>query len=234
MAKKEEEHIIERHIVNLEIEGTDNPDEIEEIQQNIVYFIKDRLGEELDKILNKLMLEDVEIQLDDVEVDIEDLSFKDPAELEKKIVEQFKAVAEKVIRQKVDTVIKQKVGFKGKKKRFSKVFILETFLKTGLYPAWASPTNGTIKEIIDELLVNRPNDFIKRLYHLANNDKVKERLYHQFSLEQLKQLFKLYYGKNTAIAQRQIDLIKKTLWFKSRENHFCCSNPIGIRQKKAI
>ena len=40
MAQKEEEHIIESQIVNLEIEGTDNPDEIEEIQQNIVYFIK--------------------------------------------------------------------------------------------------------------------------------------------------------------------------------------------------
>ena len=232
MAKKEEEHIIERHIVNLEIEGTDNPDEIEEIQQNIVYFIKDRLGEELDKILNKLMLEDVEIQLDDVEVDIEDLSFKDPAELEKKIVEQFKAVAEKVIRQKVDTVIKQKVGFKGKKKRFSKVFILETFLKTGLYPAWASPTNGTIKEIIDELLVNRPNDFIKRLYHLANNDKVKERLYHQFSLEQLKQLFKLYYGKNTAIAQRQIDLIKKRFGSKAEKTIFAAAIQLAFGKKK--
>ena len=171
MAKKEEEHFIERQIVNLEIEGVDDQGEVDDIQKSILYFIKDRLGAELDKILNKLMLEEVEIQLDDIEIDLRELSFNNAAELGKKMVDQFKGVAEKVIRQKVEDVVEKKVGFKGKKKRFSKVFILEKFLKTGLYPAWASPNNGTISEIIDELLAKRPKEFLSRLYRWAKTKR---------------------------------------------------------------
>ena len=76
MAKNKKNHIIEKQIINLEIDGADDPAEINEIQQNIIYLFKEKIGGELEKILDEISPDDIEIQIGNIEIELDDVSFK--------------------------------------------------------------------------------------------------------------------------------------------------------------
>ena len=104
MAKKEKEHIIEHQIINIEINGTDDTKEINDIQQNVIDFYKKGIGEELDKILTKISPPDVEIEIENLEINVQEVEFKTTAAFERELVKKFKAAAEKEIKAKFDTI----------------------------------------------------------------------------------------------------------------------------------
>ncbi len=209
MAKNNKNHIIEKQIINLEIEGAVNPEEINEIQQNLIYLFKKELGDELENILDEISPEGIEIQVSRLEIEIEEVSFKNKAELEREIIKKFKKSAKKQIKDKLNKILKENKDTPKSKKKLSRFLILETFLKTGYYPSWASTNNGTISEIFDELVNKRPKDLANRIFRMGKNENVRERLFQQFSVEQLEKLFELYYGRNSKSATKQMKLIQK-------------------------
>jgi hypothetical protein len=217
LAKKENHHIIDHQVINLEIEGIEDPAEINQIQQDILYFYKKRLGIELEKLLNKISSPGVDIQIDHIEIDLEDISFSTPAELEKQMIEKFKKAAEKQIKAKIKKIQKTVEESKGTKKKFSKAAILIFFLKNGYYPSWAGSKNGTVSEIFEELIKKRPKDFTTRIFRMGKNKNVQERLYQQFSVDQLELLFEALYGSKAVTAYKQMRIIQKRLGAKSEK-----------------
>jgi len=217
LAKKEKHHIIDHQIINLEIEGVEDPAEINQIQQNILYFYKERIGAELEKLLNDISSPGVDIQIDHIEIDLEDINYTTPAELEKLIIAKFKKAAEKEIKAKIKKIQKTVEASKGRKKKFSKAAILVFFLKNGYYPSWAGPKNGTVSEIFEELIKKRAKDLATRIFRMGKDKKVQERLYQQFSVDQLELLFEELYGSKAVVAYKQMRIIQKRLGAKSEK-----------------
>lgn len=217
MADKKKEHIIEHQIVNLEIEGTDDEIEINQIQQNFVYFYKEHIGKELNRVFDKLAPSDVNIQIDELNLNLGNFSYVEPSDLEKAIIKKIKKIIPKEVKKKIKTMQKKASTNKDRKQKFSKMGILEFFLQNGFYPNWASSDNGTISQIFDDLAGKNPKVLIQRIFQLRKDARVRERLYQQFSVNQLNQFFKLLYGTNAQIAFKQIRVLKKKLGQQSEK-----------------
>lgn len=212
MAKKENKHIIETQIINLEVFGMDDEKEINQLQQNFLYFFKERIGKALNDIFDKLAPPGVHIQIDELELDLGSINYKEPADLERAIATKINSIIEKALKEKMHQMRAQSSTVSGgRKQKFSKENLLEFFLQKGYYPSWASPENGTISDIFDDLTSRNARTFVQRIFQLRKDKKVRERLYQQFSVKQLQLLFDLIYKNNTALAKKQIETLKKRL-----------------------
>lgn len=217
MANKEHNHTIDHQIINLEIEGIEDDNEINETQQNFIYFYKEHIGKELDKTFSKLVPADVDIHIDELTLDLGELNFEKPADLEKAIIKRMKKVIEKELLKKIKVMEEKTPGQKRRKQKFSKMSILEFFLQNGFYPNWASTSNGSISEIFDDLSRQNAKVLVQRIFLLRKHKKVRERLYQQFSSRQLTLLFELLYGKKSILAKKQIQFLQKKLGQQSEK-----------------
>lgn len=218
MAKKENKHKIEHQIINLEISGIDDENEVNQLQQNFLYFYKERLGKILTTIFDKLAPPDVHIQIDELEIDLGSVDYKEPADFERAFTKKVAKAVEKELKKKMQKMrFQNKTSAPGRKQKFTKMALLEFFLEKGFYPSWASPDNGTISNIFDELTSRNTKNFVLRIFQLRNNQKVRERLYQQFSVKQLLVLFDLIYKSNTTLAKKQIEILKKRLGKQSEK-----------------
>ncbi len=211
MAKKENKHSIDQQIINLEVSGMDDDNEINQLQQNFLYFYKERLGKVLNELFDKLAPPDVHIQIDELEIDLGSIDYKEPADFERAITKKAKRVIEKEIKKKMQQMRSQSQSSMGggRKQKFTKMGLLEFFLQKGYYPTWASPDNGTISDVFDDLTSRNTKNFVQRIFQLRRNKNVRERLYQQFSVKQLHLLFGLIYKTNTTLAKKQIQVLKK-------------------------
>lgn len=217
MAKKENKHIIEQQIINLEVSGTDDEKEINQLQQNFLYFYKERIGKVLNDTFDKLAPPDVHIQIDELVLDLGTINYKEPADIERAITKRIQKIVEKKVKEKMDKMRSQTRTSRGQKQKFSKMELFEFFLQKGYYPAWASPENGSISTIFDDLTQRNTKYFVQRIFQLRKNSKVRERLFQQFSVKQLELLFELIYKNNTSLADKQIKALKKQLGKQSEK-----------------
>lgn len=217
MAKKENKHTIEHQIINLEVSGTDDEKEINQLQQNLLYFYKERIGKVLNDTFDKLAPPDVHIQIDELVLDLGSINYKEPADIERAITRKVKKLVEKEVRKKMDQMRSQRGTNRGHKQKFSKMELLEFFLQKGYYPPWASPENGSMSAIFDDLTSRNTKYFVQRIFQLRKNPKVRERLFQQFSVEQLQLLFELIYKNNTTLANKQIQVLNKQLGKQSEK-----------------
>ncbi|MDC0230520.1 contractile injection system tape measure protein [Aureispira] len=217
MAKKNNKHIIEHQIINLDIEGVKNSKEASQIQQDFLQMYKTKIGEELDKLLTKLAPPGIDIQIESLELNLGQVKFKNTTELEKKIINEFKKNAQNAIKEKIKK-IKQASSIKGSKQKISKANILEFFLLNGHYPSWATKKNGSIEEIFDDLIQKNPKKVARIFFEQSSKHRVRMRLYQQFTAEQLTLLFDVLYGKNAQDAQKQISIIQKRLGAKAKKS----------------
>ncbi|BDS14504.1 contractile injection system tape measure protein [Aureispira anguillae] len=217
MTKKENKHTIEHQIINLDIEGIDDDNEINQVQQNFIYFYKEHIGKELDRVFDKIAPQDVDIQIDELTLDLGSFDFEEPADLEKAIIKKIKQIVERELKAKIGRMEKKAASKSGKRQRFSKMGVLEFFLINGYYPTWASTDNGTISDIFDDLTSRNAKHLVQRIFLLRKDKKVRERLYQQFSAAQLNVFFELLYGQKIHQAKKQIILLKKKLGQKSEK-----------------
>ena len=82
-SKKENIHNIDQQIINLEITGIDDDNEIEQLQQNLLYLYKDRIGTVLNDVFDKLAPPGLHIQMDELVIDLGSINYKEPADLER-------------------------------------------------------------------------------------------------------------------------------------------------------
>lgn len=241
---KEPQHKIKHQIINLDVNGIDDAQEINQLQQNIHYFYKTKLAEELDKVLTKLCPPDVDVHIDELELDLGDINFKSPRDLERKITKKFKEALTKALREKIKKITRsQSAQTKRTKKtgqQFSKMKIVGFFLENGHMPPWASAKNGSFNKIIDDLLTKEPKQLGRTILQIGKNKNVQKRLFHQLSVKNLEELFKLLYGKFAAAAEKQLKLIVKKQSTQSRKallsaaiNYALSGKPIkGLAQNK--
>ena len=217
MAKKENKHSIEHQIINLEVTGIDDDNEINQLQKNFLYFYKERIGKALNDSFDKLAPPDVHIQLDELVLDLGSIDYKEPADLERAIIKRLSKIVERELQKKMQQMRSQTKTAGGRKQKFTKMGLLEFFLQKGYYPSWASPENGTISAIFDDLTSRNTQKFVRRIFQLRNAPNVRERLYQQFSIKQLELLFSLIYKSNTTLAKKQIQILKKRLGNQSEK-----------------
>ena len=220
MAKKENKHIVEHQIINLEVTGIDDDNEINQLQQNFLYFYKERIGKVLNDVFDRLAPPDVHIQIDELEIDLGSVDYKDPADFERAFIKKVTKLVEKELKKKMQTMhykARTSTSSRGGKQKFTKMELLTFFLEKGFYPTWASSENGTISTVFDELTSRNTKNFVQRIFMLRNNQNVRERLYQQFSVKQLHVLFDLIYKSNTTLAQKQIRILKKRLGNQSEK-----------------
>lgn len=218
MAKKENKHSIDHQIINLEVTGIDDANEIKQLEQNFLYFYKERIGKALNDVFDKLAPLDIHIQIDELEIDLGAVDYKEPADFERAFTKKVTKIVEKEIKKKMQKMRSQHQTSKpGRKQKFTKMALLEFFLEKGFYPSWASAENGTISAIFDELTSRNTKNFVKHIFQLRKNQNVRERLYQQFSVKQLHVLFELIYKSNTTLAKKQIQILKKRLGKQSEK-----------------
>lgn len=218
MTKKENIHNIDHQIINLEVTGIDDENEIKQLEQNFLYFYKERIGKALNDVFDKLAPFDIHIQIDELEIDLGSVDYKEPADFERAFTKKVTRIVEKEIKKKMQKMRSQHQTSKsGSKQKFTKMALLEFFLEKGFYPSWASAENGTISAIFDELSSRNTKNFVKHIFQLRKNQNVRERLYQQFSVKQLHLLFELIYKNNTTLAKKQIQILKKRLGQQSEK-----------------
>lgn len=218
MAKKENKHSIEHQIINLEVTGIHDEEEINQLQQNFLYFYKDRIGKALNDSFDKIAPAGVHLQIDELNLDLGSIQYKELADLERAIANRINKVVKKEIEKKMRQMrAEAKTSAGGRKQKFTKMALLEFFLQKGHYPSWASPENGTISDIFDDLTSKNTKNFVQRIFQLRKDKNVRERLYQQFSVKQLNLLFDLIYKSNTTLAKKQIQILKKRLGNQSEK-----------------
>lgn len=211
MAKKENKHNIEHQIINLEVTGMSDEEEINQLQQNFLYFYKERIGKALNDSFDKIAPAGVHLQIDELDLDLGTIEYNEPADIERAIAKKIDKVVKKEVQKKMRKMRAQAKSSGGRKQKFTKMGLLEFFLQKGYYPSWASPENGTISDIFDDLTSRNTKNFVQHIFQLRNDQNVRERLYQQFSVKQLQLLFDLIYKSNTTLARKQIQILKKRL-----------------------
>lgn len=217
MAKKKNQHTIEHQIINLDIQGTRRSKDVQTIQKNLVQLYKEVFAVQLDKLFTELVPEDIDIQLDKLEIDLGTINFKRITELEQKLIKVFRETAKKAIQKKLKEVQAQNGLPTQRKAKFTKDSIVEYFLLNGHYPSWAKPENGSIRELVDDLLAKKGRSFAQRLFKIGKDKRVRERLHHQFSVDQLEQLLVLMYGEKSAKVRKKLNMIQKRLGKRSEK-----------------
>lgn len=217
MAKKENTHSIEHQIINLEVTGIDDESEIKQLEQNFLYFYKERMGKVLNDLFDKLAPKGVHIQIDELVIDLGAVDYKEPADFERAFIKKAHQLIEKQLKKKMQKMRAEAKSSGPAKQKFTKMSLLEFFLEKGFYPSWASPENGTISDVFDELTSRNAKNFVLRIFKLRNNQNVRERLYQQFSIKQLHLLFDLIYKSNTTLAKKQMQVLKKRLGKQSEK-----------------
>lgn len=214
MANKEGNHHIEEQIINLKINGNVDDREVQELQSNFVFYYKEYIGTELQRIFDELVPPDVHIQIDNLEIDLGGVNMNSIKQMESELRRKVKSVVEPQIRRKVDELRKyaeqasQATGG-GSQKGFSTYNILEHLLTQGHYPSWANRNNGTLDELLDRLLDEKPKALLRGLVRLGKNPKAMERLYQQFSLPRLERIFELLYAKQSTEVKKRLQQLKK-------------------------
>jgi len=216
LTKKENIHSIEHQIINLEVTGIEDEKEVTQLEQNFLYFYKERLGKVLNDLFDKLAPKDVHIQIDELVINLGTIDYKEPADFERAFIKKAQTLIEKELKKKMQKM-RSKVKTSDPKQKFTKMALLEFFLEKGFYPSWASPENGTISDVFDELSSRNAKNFVLRIFKLRNNQNVRERLYQQFSIKQLHILFNLIYKSNNKLAKKQIQILNKRLGNQSEK-----------------
>ncbi|MFT5645902.1 MAG: hypothetical protein ACI976_000578, partial [Aureispira sp.] len=217
MAQKENIHIIEHQIINLEVTGIDDESEIKQLEQNFLYFYKERMGKVLNDLFDKLAPKGVHIQIDELVIDLGSVDYKEPADFERAFIKKTHQLIEQELKKKMQKMRAEAKSSGPAKQKFTKMSLLEFFLEKGFYPSWASPENGTVSDVFDELTSRNAKNLVLRILKLRNNQNVRERLYQQFSIKQLHLLFDLIYKSNTTLAKKQIQVLKKRLGKQSEK-----------------
>lgn len=217
MAQKENIHSIEHQIINLEVTGIDDENEIKQLEQNFLYFYKERMGKVLNDLFDKLAPKGVHIQIDELVIDLGSVEYKEPADFERAFIKKAHRLIEKELKKKMQKMRAEAKSSGPAKQKFTKMSLLEFFLEKGFYPSWASPENGTISDVFDELTSRNAKNFVLRILKLRNNQNVRERLYQQFSIKQLSLLLGLIYKSNITLAKKQMQVLKKRLGKQSEK-----------------
>lgn len=213
MAKKEGNHYIEEQIINLEVTGNVNDQEIKELQENFVYFYKEFIVSELQKAFDELVPADVDIRIDALELNLGSFKFEKSQDLARQIQRKTRDIVRRVVKSKLKNMRQKapKSEATGRKQSFSKMTILEHFLTKGYYPSWAGQETGSVVELMDALLKKNTKAVTQRLIRLKNNKKVLARLTQQFTTAQLQRIFEVLYGSSAQLANKQIKVLKKRL-----------------------
>lgn len=213
MARKEGNHYIDNQIINLDITGNVTDKEIKEIQENFVYYYKEYIASELQRVFDKLVPADVDITIESLEIDLGTLKFEASQDLARQIQRKVKAIAENAVRSKLNAMRREapKSEATGRKQPFSKMAILEHFLTKGFYPSWAGKDNGSAVELMDALLKKNTKGVVQRIMRLRRNQRVLERLHQQFTVPQLQRIFEGLYGSNAQLASKQLKVLQKRL-----------------------
>ena len=211
MAQKEGNHYIEEQIINLDIVGNVDDKEIKIIQENFIYYYKEFIATALQKAFDDLVPPDIHLQIDSLDLDLGTLKFEKSGDLAKQIQRKIKDIVERVVRAKIINLRQQapKSQATGRKQPLSQMGIFEHFLTKGYYPNWAGKETGSVVELLDQLLKKNKKGVVQRIVRLKKNKKVLERLYQQFTVEQLEQIFEALYGSAAQLAYKQIKILKK-------------------------
>ncbi len=213
MAKKQGKHHIEDQIINLEINGDLEDQEVKEVQDSFIYFYKEYVVEALQKVFDELVPHDIDLKIESLELDLGTLNFERPQDLGKQIQRKIKEIVERVVRGKLQAMRQQvpRSQATGRRQTFSKMSILEHFLQKGHYPAWAGKDNGNVVELMEQLLKKNSKAVAQRLVQLRRNKRVFERLHQQFTAAQLQRILEALFGNASPQLQKQLQTLKKRL-----------------------
>lgn len=216
MATKEGNHHIEEQVINLTINGAVDDQEVRTLQENFIFFYKEYIAAELQRIFDELVPSDVHITIDKLEIDLGNFSFTKITDLESAIRRKVRSVVEPQIKRKIEEVRRYAAaqrpgGSRSRRSGFSAVNILEHLLVYGHYPAWAGRQNGSIDELLDQLIAKKPRQLMNSLSQLGKEKKTIQRIQQQFSLPQLKRLFELLYGKQSSRIRKRLQQLRKRI-----------------------
>lgn len=218
MANKESNHRIKEQIINLTINGVNDDHEIRTIQENFVFYYKEYIAPELQQIFDELVPPDVHLTIDNLDIDLGSNDFKEITELATIIRRKVQKEVASQIKRKVDEIRRRAASQKTNSRTasnhqqgFSTVNILEHLLTYGHYPSWASRENGSMDELLDQLMSEKPKALVHSLMQLGKQKKALERIHHQLSLPQLKRLFDLIYGKQSSRMLKQLQQLRKRI-----------------------
>lgn len=219
MAKKENQHIVDKQTINLEIAGISTDKEVQDVQEQLLYFYRTHLGESLDKILTKICPPDLDILIDDLTIDITDIQFSSSRNLEEQLHSQFQKAIANAVSDKIKRLLLQNRTSSGgtNQHKFSKAAILEFFFVNGYTPTWASKENGSIDAIFEELVKHKPQQLLRRLFKIGKHSHVQERLFQQISDKNLERLFDILYGQQKEVVRKRLAALYKKLDAKSRK-----------------
>lgn len=219
MAKKEGNHYIEEQIINLEITGNLNDQEVKELQDNFVYYYKEYIVSELQRAFDQLAPANIDLKIESLELDFGTLTFEKPQDIAKQIQRKVRNLVQRAVKSKLQTMRRKapKSEATNRKQSFSQMALLEHFLTKGHYPSWAGPNNGTVVELMDTLLKKNSKGVAQRLLRLKRNQRVLERLYQQFTISQLQRIFEALYGNTATLANKRIKTLQKRLGKKAEK-----------------
>lgn len=206
---KQQKHIIDTQIVELEIEGASN-EQVAELQQRFIQLFIRVIGEEMDRVFSKIAPPDITIRIDKLEIDLGNFSAQS-------MEQEVKQLAHRVIEKAIHKALIEK-GIKAKKdgsdqraKRVTEVDVLEGFLRDGHYPSWADPNTASPPELLQQLLIKKPEALARLIFSLSRNKQAIQRLLLQFSNRQLRALLVVLYQKKAPAALEQLQLVRRQM-----------------------
>ncbi len=214
MANKEGNHHIEEQIINLTINGNVDDQEVKTLQENFIFYYKEYIAAELQRIFDELVPSDIHLTIDNLEIDLGNFQFKKLNELEGAIRRKGRAAIATQVRRKIEEMRRyaasQRAGG-NRKQGFSTVNILEHLLTYGHYPSWTDRQSGSMDDLLDQLIEQKPKKLISSLVNLSKNKRALGRIHQQFSLPQLKRLFDLIYGKQRSRIRKRLQQLRKRI-----------------------
>lgn len=238
MANKEGNHRIKEQIINLTINGVDDDREIRTIQENFIFYYKEYIASELQRLFDELVPPDVHLTIDNLDIDLGSDNFKDVTELANIIRRKVQKVVAPQIKRKLDEIrhhaTSQKTSGRtgsNRQQGFSTVNILEHLLTHGHYPSWASRENGSMDDLLDQLMSGQPKVLVRSLMRLSKQKKALERIHQQLSLPQLKRLFELIYGKQSSRMLKRLQQLRKRMRNTTEKDFFSAAITYFLQER---
>lgn len=218
MNKINQQHTIEKQVINLRFKGNVSTKELQQFHEEVTKIYKVKLAELMDKLFTKLVNEDVNVQIDKIELNLPPIkvkNFKDTDQITRIIEREFVSIFEKILKRQLKNNTQSSVVSKVNKESeiASKWQILEHFLHTGHYPNWASANNSRIDQIFEELLDKSPGRITQIILSIPKNKRTKmmDRIIYQFNPKYIDKLFLRLFNRNGREALKTVEIIRKRL-----------------------
>lgn len=193
----EQRHIIKRQVIDLEIRGSANA---QQIQADVSRIYRQRLIPLIDRYCTALSSPDRIHRIETLELDLGQL---DPTQLEAEFVSGVRTHLQKVLAQKIAEQEQVARHHGEDTKSQSQLELLAFFMQTGSLPWWADTSQHDILEItVDQLFRSRPQQLRKQIAEGTTETRFLKRLVTHFADDALIRLSALLLSGSEAQAER--------------------------------